>query len=80
MPATRPTLRLAVAACALAAASVHAQIADPADIEGPRAEDPTDAGRQTTVVDKYRLGQTTGGAADTRASGQVSSVGSSGSN
>ena len=62
------------------AANMAAQIADPADIAGPRAEDPTDAGRRTTVIDKYRQGEATAGAADSNASGTISSLGSGGSN
>jgi len=65
--------------CAVSA-NMAAQIADPADIAGPRAADPTDAGRRTTVIDKYRQGQSMAGAAESGASGTLSSIGSGGSN
>jgi|WetSurMetagenome_2_1015567.scaffolds.fasta_scaffold280315_2 pilus assembly protein CpaD len=45
--------------CAIGA-NMAAQIADPADIAGPRAEDPADAVRRTTVLGKYQQGQPTG--------------------
>jgi len=60
--------------CAVTA-NLAAQIADPADIAHPRDLDPTDAGRRTTVIDKYRQGQATAGEADKGASGSISSVG-----
>ena len=60
--------------CAVSA-NMAAQIADPADIVHPRDLDPTDAGRRTTVIDKYRQGQATGGEADKSASGTLSSIG-----
>jgi pilus assembly protein CpaD len=63
--------------CAISA-NIAAQIADPADIVGPRAQDPADAGRRTTVIEKYRQGQTTAGAADANASGTISSIGGGG--
>lgn len=63
--------------CAVSA-NMAAQIADPADIAGPRAADPTDAGRRTTVIDKYRAGSATAGAADAAASGALSSMGGAG--
>ena len=63
--------------CAVSA-NLAAQIADPADIAAPRALAPTDAGRRTTILDKYRQGQLTSGAADSAASGAVSSIGASG--
>jgi pilus assembly protein CpaD len=64
--------------CAVSA-NMAAQIADPADIAGPRDSDPTDAGRRTTVIDDYREGKPTAGAADSSASGTLSSIGSGGS-
>ena len=63
--------------CAVSA-NLAAQIADPADIAGPRAADPTDPGRRVTILDKYRAGQTTGGAADKTATATISSVGGGG--
>jgi pilus assembly protein CpaD len=58
-------------------ANMAAQIADPADIAGPRELDSPDAGRRATVIDKYRQGQPTAGAADVNAKGAFSSVGGS---
>ena len=63
--------------CAVSA-NMAAQIADPADIAAPRAFAPTDAGRRTTVIDKYRQGDRTSGAVEAGASGNVSSLGSGG--
>jgi pilus assembly protein CpaD len=60
--------------CAVSA-NLAAQIADPADIAHPRDLDPTDAGRRTTVIDKYRQGQATAGEADKNASGTLSTIG-----
>jgi pilus assembly protein CpaD len=45
--------------CAVTA-NMAAQIANPADIDHPHAEDAPDAGRRTTVLDKYRDGKLTG--------------------
>ena len=64
--------------CAVSA-NMAAQIADPADIASPRAVDASNAGRRAFVLDKYRQGQPTSTAADTQASGAISSsVGKSG--
>jgi pilus assembly protein CpaD len=57
--------------CAVTA-DMAAQIANPGDIAGPRASDPPDAGRQTTVIETYRTGKLTGGANDNRSSGAIS--------
>ena len=65
--------------CAVTA-NMAAQIANPADIAGPRSADPTDAGRRTTVIDKYRQGQSTAGAVEAGSSGTLSALGSGGSN
>jgi len=62
--------------CAVSA-NMAAQIANPADLAAPRTLDPTDAGRRTTVIDKYRQGQGTAGEADRSASGTLSSIGGS---
>jgi pilus assembly protein CpaD len=59
-------------------ANMAAQIADPADIAFPRAADSTDAGRRTTVIDKYRQGQSTAGATEAGASGTLSTLGGGG--
>jgi len=63
--------------CAVSA-NMAAQIANPADIVQPRAMDPADAGRRTTVIEKYRQGQTTAAATETGATGTISSIGSGG--
>ena len=60
--------------CAVSA-NMAAQIADPADIAAPRTADSTDAVRRTTIIEKYRAGQTTGGATEAGASGTASSIG-----
>ena len=64
--------------CALTS-NMAAQIANPADIAGPRASDPPDATRQTVVIDNYRQGKLTAGAKDQQSNGAVSSTGASGS-
>ena len=59
--------------CAVTA-NMAAQIANPADIDHPRAEDSADAGRRSTVLDKYRAGKVT--AADEPApKGEISHIG-----
>jgi pilus assembly protein CpaD len=50
--------------CAVTA-NLAAQIADPRDIQTPRAMTPSDAGRRTVVFDRYRTGQTTAAATET---------------
>lgn len=50
--------------CAVTA-NLAAQIADPRDIQTPRAMTPSDAGRRTVVFDRYRAGQQTAAAAET---------------
>lgn len=57
--------------CAVSA-NMAAQIADPTDIDHPRAEDPTDAVRRGTVLTKYRAGDTTSTAKDVQASASTS--------
>jgi pilus assembly protein CpaD len=56
--------------CAVTA-NMAAQIADPRDINGPRTMDAADAGRRTTVLDKYRKGEVTASASDTRSRAAV---------
>jgi pilus assembly protein CpaD len=41
-------------------ANLAAMIADPADLNGPRAEDPRDAARRDVVLGKYREGEPSG--------------------
>ncbi len=57
--------------CALAA-NLAAQVANPEDLIHPRGMDPIDAGRRTTVLDKYRKGEVTSSAKDDQASGTIS--------
>lgn len=57
--------------CAIAA-NMAAQIANPADILGPRASTPADATRRSVVMDNYRKGVPTGAQADSAGSGSVS--------
>jgi pilus assembly protein CpaD len=52
-------------------ANMAAQIANPRDINGPRAQDPSDAARRSTVLDKYRKGEITGAQADDKMKGNV---------
>ncbi len=59
-------------------ANLAAQMADPADIVAARASDPTDAGRRTTVIEKYRQGASTAGAKEAGASGAVSAASTGG--
>lgn len=57
--------------CAVTA-NMAAQIANPADLAGPRSMDPADAGRRETVLEKYRKGDVTSAKVDEKASGAVS--------
>lgn len=56
--------------CAVTA-NMAAQIADPRDIRAPHGEDPSDATRRATVLDKYRKGQITAAQSDERMKGNV---------
>lgn len=49
-------------------------VADPADLMGPRNMDPADAGRRSTVLDKYRAGEATATVRSDQDSGAVSEV------
>lgn len=59
--------------CAVTA-DMAAQIADPADIAGPRPDEPADAARRVVVLGKYEQGQPTG-SVDQQATVNVSGVG-----
>lgn len=59
--------------CAMSA-NLAAEIANPADLLGPRASDPADAGRRQTVLDHYRKGENTATAKDDQANGAVSTA------
>jgi pilus assembly protein CpaD len=53
-------------------ANMASQVADPRDINGPRAMDRSDAGRRSVVLDKYRTGQVTAAQADEKMKALVS--------
>lgn len=56
--------------------NMAAIVSDPRDLIEPRASDPTDAARRSTVLEKYRKGEATGAASTNGAdSGAVSKVG-----
>lgn len=56
--------------CALTS-NMAMQVADPRDIQRPHGADPADAGRRTTVLEKYRKGEITAAVADDKAKGNV---------
>lgn len=60
--------------CAVTA-NMAAQIANPADLAGPRADTSIDAGRRQMVMEKYRAGVTTSTPADEQAKIGFASVG-----
>ena len=68
--ANRPTRNFG---CAVNA-NLAAQMANPADIAGPREMTAVDAGRRTVVLGKYRDGQITSSARDPQAAGGMSKV------
>jgi pilus assembly protein CpaD len=55
-------------------ANLAAMIANPADIDGPRAQEPADAGRRQVVIDKYRRGENTSATRNEDADGTVSTA------
>jgi pilus assembly protein CpaD len=57
------------------AANLAAEIANPADLVGPRASTPPDATRRQVEIEKYRQGQTTSTTKDPQADGSFSNVG-----
>jgi pilus assembly protein CpaD len=57
--------------CAVTA-NIAAQMADPGDLMGPRRMTPQDAARRQDVLDKYRRGEVTSSATDSKASGVIS--------
>jgi pilus assembly protein CpaD len=59
--------------CAITA-NIAAMVANPADLVGPRASDPSDAQRRDTVLGKYRSGSLTSSAKDGQAGGAVSTA------
>lgn len=59
--------------CAMTA-NLASQIANPADLVRPRAEDPADASRRMDVLGKYREGAITATAVDDQARGTVATV------
>jgi pilus assembly protein CpaD len=59
--------------CAVAS-NLAAQVANPADLLGPRAMTPTDAQRRDTVMAKYRAGQPTSAEREPNAAGSISTA------
>lgn len=59
--------------CAVTA-NMAAQVANPADLLGPRREDPADAMRRGVVMGKYRAGEPTASQRDSQSDGAVSRV------
>ncbi|PVM84343.1 CpaD family pilus assembly protein [Caulobacter endophyticus] len=59
--------------CAVTA-NMAAQVANPADLQGPRREDPADAMRRGVVLGKYRAGEPTASQKDAQSDGAVSRV------
>lgn len=59
--------------CAVTA-NMAAQIANPADLAGPRALTPADAQRRAVVIDKYRKGEATSTARDSQAAGTIATA------
>lgn len=57
--------------CAITS-NLAAQIADPRDLDHPRAADSSDAGRKSVVLDKYRKGEITASQTDDNAKGNIS--------
>jgi len=57
--------------CAVSA-NMAAQVADPADLLGPRTMTPQDATRRQEILDKYRKGEVTSAAKDDKADGAIS--------
>jgi pilus assembly protein CpaD len=57
--------------CAVTA-NMAAQIADPRDIAAPTAPTPSDVGRKTTIIDKYRKGEVTASADNAAAASAIS--------
>jgi pilus assembly protein CpaD len=56
------------------AANMARQVSKPADLQGPRREDPADAMRRGVVMGKYRAGEATASQKDTQSDGAVSRV------
>ncbi len=59
--------------CAISS-NLAAQIADPRDLQTPRAATTVDMGRRSVALDKYRKGDVTSSAKDTNATGAISSA------
>lgn len=56
------------------AANLAAQVANPADLLGPRAMTATDAQRRDTVMGRYRAGEPTSAAAEVNGAGAISNA------
>ena len=59
--------------CAVSS-NLAAQIADPRDLQTPRAATPIDMTRRSVVLDKYRKGEVTSSAKDDSATGAISNA------
>ncbi|MDV6332076.1 CpaD family pilus assembly protein [Asticcacaulis sp. 201] len=53
-------------------ANLAAQIADPRDLDNPRAATPKDAARKTTIIGKYQKGEVTSAQADSASDAKIS--------
>ena len=73
LAATRNNTAYANFGCAVSS-NLAAQIADPRDLQTPRAATPVDMGRRSVVLDKYRKGEVTSSAKDDNATGAISNA------
>lgn len=73
LTATQSNQAYANFGCAVTA-NIASQVANPADLQGPRREDAADAMRRGVVMGKYRAGEPTASQKDTQSDGAVSRV------
>jgi len=73
LAATRDNTAYQNFGCAISS-NLAAQIADPRDLQGPRAATSIDMGRRSTVLEKYRAGSITSSEKDDAADGKISSA------
>jgi len=71
LAATRNNMPYQNFGCAVSS-NLAAQIADPRDLQTPRAATTVDMGRRSVVLDKYRKGEVTSSAKDDNAKGTIS--------
>ncbi|EGF91886.1 pilus Caulobacter type biogenesis lipoprotein CpaD family protein [Asticcacaulis biprosthecium C19] len=71
LAATRKNTPHANFGCAITA-NLAAQVADPRDLVDPATATPSDAGRKSVVLDKYRRGEVTSAAKDEQSTGAIS--------